>query len=160
MSILPIYIYPHPILRKKAKKVGNIDSTIYQLIDDMLETMRSASGIGLAAPQIGVLLRVIVMELPGEMPLALVNPEIIKREGERVVEEGCLSFPGYKGEVKRSVKVVVKGFDGKGRAIKLKGEGLLAQVLEHEVDHLDGILYIDRLQSPDKLYKMEEAKGA
>jgi peptide deformylase len=134
--------------------VRNIDEAIQRLIDDMVETMHEAQGVGLAAPQIGVSLRVIVIELPDEEMLALVNPQIVKRSGERLVVEGCLSVPGYRGEIKRSLKVTVKGLDRRGREVRLKGEGLLAQAFEHEIDHLNGVLYIDYLEGMDKLFKV------
>jgi peptide deformylase len=155
MAVLPIVSYPEEVLRQKAKRVSSIDGSIQRLIDDMVDTMHEVEGAGLAAPQIGVSLRVIVVELPGEEALALVNPQIVKRSGERLVEEGCLSVPGYRGEIERSTKVVVKGLDRSGREVRIKGEGLLAQVLEHEIDHLNGGLYIDHLESMDKLSKVE-----
>jgi len=156
MAVRPILSYPNPLLRQTSKRVRNVDQAIQQLIDDMIDTMHGAQGVGLAAPQIGVLLRVIVIHLPDEEVLALVNPEIVRRSGERVVEEGCLCVPGYRGEIKRSAKVTAKGLDRQGREVRLKGEGLLAQALEHETDHLKGMLYIDHLESPDKLHKLEE----
>jgi peptide deformylase len=155
MAVLPIVYEPHPVLRQRAKRVRNIDGSVQRLIDDMVETMHEAQGAGLAAPQVGVSLRVIVIELPGEETLALVNPQIVKRSGERPVEEGCLSVPGYRGEIKRSVKVVAKGLDRHGREVRVKGEELMAQALEHEIDHLNGVLYIDHLESIDKLSKLE-----
>ena len=154
MVVRSICVLPDPVLRRKAKRVTSIDSSIQRLIDDMIEAMRAVSGVGLAAPQIGKSLRIAVIEIQGEEVIALINPEIIKRQSERLVEEACLSVPGYQGEVKRSVWVKVKAQDRQGRSIRLKGEGLLAQALEHEVDHLDGILYIDRVESPDKLRKL------
>jgi peptide deformylase len=155
MAVLPIVCEPHPVLRQKAKRVGNIDGSVQRLIDDMVETMHEARGAGLAAPQVGISLRVIVIELPGEETLALVNPQIVKRSGERTVAEGCLSVPGYQGEIKRSVKVVAKGLDRHGREVRVKGGELMAQALEHEIDHLNGMLYIDHLESIDKLSKLE-----
>jgi peptide deformylase len=143
--------YNNPVLRQKAKRVSSIDGAIAQLIDDMVETMREVGGVGLAAPQVGVPLRIAVIELPDEEIIVLVNPKIVKRSGERQIEEGCLSIPGYRGEIQRSEKVTVKGLDRFGREIRIKGEGLLAQALEHELDHLDGTLYIDHLESIDKL---------
>ena len=160
MAVLPIVGYSHPVLRQKAKRVGNIDGSVQRLIDDMVETMHEIEGVGLAAPQVGVSLRVIVIELPGEETLALVNPQIVKRSGEREVVEGCLSVPGYRGEIKRSVKVVAKGLDRHGREVRIKGEELMAQVLEHELDHLNGVLYIDHLESMDKLSKLEPGAEA
>ncbi len=146
-----IRVYPDPVLRQKSKRVKHIDGAIARLIDDMVETMHEVGGVGLAAPQVGTPLRVVVIELPGEEILVLVNPEIVKRSGERQVEEGCLSIPGYRGEIKRSEKVTAKGLDRRGREIRIKGEGLLAQVLEHEIDHLNGITYIEHLESIDNL---------
>jgi peptide deformylase len=159
MSVRTIRVLPDPVLRQKAKKVSRIDESVQKLIDDMIETMRSASGVGLAANQIGVPLKVAVIEMPGEEVIVLVNPEIIKKEGERTIEEACLSVPGYQGEIKRSICVKVKARDRKGRNIRIKGEELLAQALEHEIDHLNGILYVDRLEAPDKLHKLEPQTG-
>jgi len=156
MAVRKIRTLPDPVLRQKAKKVTKIDGSIQKLIDDMIHTMRAASGAGLAAPQIGVSLRVAIIELPGEELITLINPEIIKRQGERIVEEACLSVPGYQGEIKRAVTVKVKAQDRQGREIRLKGEELLAHALEHELDHLDGILYIDHIESPDKLWKLTQ----
>ena len=118
--------------------------------------MRANSGVGLAAPQIGVPLRIAVIEMPGEEVITLINPQIVKRQGERAVEEGCLSVPGYQGEIKRSVMVKVKAQDRQGGEIRIKGEGLLAQALEHETDHLNGTVYIDHLESPDKLWRPDQ----
>lgn len=155
MAVLQIRTLPDPVLRQKAKRVTKIDGSIRKLIDDMIDTMRAASGAGLAAPQIGISLRIAVIELPEEEVITLINPQVIKRTGERVLEEGCLSVPGYRGEIKRSVTVKVKAQDRQGKEFRLKGEELLAQALEHEIDHLNGILYIDRLESPEKLFKIE-----
>ena len=157
MAVLPIVYYPDPLLRHKAKRVTHIDEAIARLIDNMVDTMHDVGGVGLAAPQIGVPLRVAVIELLDEETIVLVNPQIVKRSGERLVEEGCLSIPGYRGEIKRSAKVTVKGLDRHGREIRIKGEELLAEALEHEIDHLNGVLYIDHLESMDKLYKVEVA---
>ncbi len=154
MSVRSIRVLPDPILRQKAKRVANIDNSVQRLIDDMVDTMRAASGVGLAAPQIGIPLRVAVIEIPGEDVIVLVNPEMLKRHGERLVQEGCLSIPGYQGEVKRSVSVKVRAQDRNGKVIRIRGEGLLAQALEHEIDHLNGILYIDRIEQPEKLWKV------
>ena len=156
MGVLPICHFPdNPVLKQKAKRVPSIDGSIQKLIDDMIETMRQANGVGLAAPQIGVSLRVIVVQMPGEAPVAIINPEIVKRTGEQEVTEGCLSIPGYYGETKRSAEVVVKGKDRRGKAIRIKATGLMAEALEHEIDHLNGILYIDHVESPEKLHKVE-----
>jgi len=153
--VLEIRRFGDPILRERARRVREVDEYIRGLIEDMKETLSEAGGVGLAAPQVGVPLRVIIVALPEEEPFALINPEVLRRSGERVVKEGCLSFPGYWGEVKRSIEVRVKGRDEKGREVRIKARELLAQVLEHEIDHLDGILFIDRLESPDKLYREE-----
>ena len=156
MAVLKIRTLPDPVLRQKAKRVATIDGSIQKLIDDMIDTMHAAPGVGLAAPQIGVSLRVAVIELPGEELITLINPAIIKKQGERIVAEACLSVPGYQGEIKRAVTVKVKAQDRQGREIRLKGEELLAHALEHELDHLNGILYIDHIESPDKLWKLTQ----
>lgn len=150
---------PDPVLRQKAKRVTSIDDSIQHLVDDMIETMRAVPGAGLAATQVGVLLRVAVIEIPGEDVITLINPEIIERQGERIITEGCLSVPGYQGELKRSVCVKVKAKDRHGRTFRVKGEELLAQALEHEIDHLDGVLYVDRLESPEKLWRLMPETG-
>jgi len=156
MAILPICHFPNdPVLRQKAKRVSRIDKSIRQLIDDMVETMQQVNGVGLAATQVGVPLRVAVLQMPDEEPMAIINPEIVKRDGEQEVTEGCLSIPGYFGELKRSASVTVKGQDRQGKAIRIKATDLMAEVLEHEIDHLDGTLYIDHLDSQDKLHKVE-----
>ena len=140
-------------LRTKCPKVPKVDDSTRKLIDDMVDTMRDAPGIGLAAPQVGVLLRVIVAEVDDQLH-ALVNPEIIRAEGEQVGDEGCLSIPGYVGEVRRFERVVVKAKNRAGKDVRVRGEGLLARCLQHEIDHIDGILFTDRLTSPDSLRKV------
>ena len=155
MAIIPIRIAPDPVLRQKSKRVRSIDGSIRKLISSMLETMHSASGVGLAASQVGVPLRVIVVGIPGEEDIALVNPAVVRRKGERLINEGCLSIPGYIGEVKRAESVTIKGRDPNGKEVRIKADGLLAQALEHEIDHLNGVLYIDYLESMDKLRKIE-----
>ena len=155
MAIRTIHHLPDPLLRQKAKRISAIGSSIQRLIDDMVETMQQANGVGLSAPQVGVSLRVVVIQLPGEEPITIINPKMVKRIGEREVTEGCLSIPGYAGEIKRSVSVTVKGQNRQGKAIRLKATDLMAQALEHELDHLNGILYIDHLESQDKIYKIE-----
>ncbi|MBI4200274.1 MAG: peptide deformylase [Chloroflexi bacterium] len=165
MTTRELRLLPDPVLRAKAKRVRNFDAALQRLIDDMVETMRHESGVGLAGNQAGVLQRVAVIQVP-EDPEArvLVNPEIIERQGEREVDEGCLSIPGYRGTIKRSVTVRVKALDRQGKPFRLQANGLLAQALEHETDHLNGILYIDHLESHDKLHKVEpepeESQGA
>ncbi len=143
------------VLRQKARRVPTIDSSIQRLIDGMVETMQQTNGVGLAAPQVGVSLRVVVLQMPGEEPIAIINPKMVKRVGEREVTEGCLSIPGYAGEIKRSASVTVKGRDRQGKTIRIKATGLMAQALEHELDHLNGILYIDHIEGQDKLHKIE-----
>jgi peptide deformylase len=154
MAVLEIRTLPDPVLRRKAKRVTTIDGSIQKLIDDMIDTLRAVHGAGLAAPQIGVSLRIAVIGISEKEVITLINPEIVRREGVRVVEEGCLSYPGYYGEIKRSEVVKVKAQNRQGKQFRLKGEELLAQALEHETDHLNGILYIDHVESPDKLWKV------
>ncbi len=158
MAVLPIRVLPDQVLRQKAKQVKSVDSSLRKLIDDMLETMHSAPGVGLAAPQVGVSLRIVVISIPEEKDIVLINPEIVRRSGERCIDEGCLSIPGYIGRVKRSVSVTVKARDLSGKEIRVKGKELLAQALEHEIDHLRGVLYIDRMENMDELRKVEPAK--
>jgi len=157
LAVLPVRILPDPVLRRKAVKVTSFDASLQKLIDDMIDTMHEQGGVGIAANQVGVLRRVVIIQLPeDEEPRVLINPEITLREGERIVEEGCLSIPGYRGRLKRSVKVHAKALDRKGKAVRIKAENdLLAQALEHEIDHLNGILYIDHLASKEDLWKIE-----
>ncbi len=160
MTILSICHFPdEPALRQKAKKVSRIDNSIRRLIDDMIETMRHVNGIGLAAPQVSVPLRVIVLQMPEAEPIAIVNPEIVKQAGEQAVTEACLSIPGYFGEIKRSTSITVKGRNRQGKAIRIKATGLTAEALEHEIDHINGILYIDHLESQDKLHEVEASNA-
>ncbi|MBI2934969.1 MAG: peptide deformylase [Chloroflexi bacterium] len=153
MAVIPIRKLPDPVLRRKAKKVSIIDPSVLKLIGDMMETMQSARGAGLAAPQVGVSLRIIVVGEPDSEPVCLINPEIVKAGEEELMEEGCLSIPGYHGEVSRSICVTVKGLDPGRKPSRIKAEGLLAQALQHEIDHLNGILFIDHLESLDQLKK-------
>ena len=158
MTIHPIRLLPEPVLRQKAVRVPSIDASIQRLIDDMIESMYAANGVGLAAPQIGVSLRVVVIGMPEEEPFALINPEIVKRSGERTVDEGCLSLPGYRGELTRSVTVIAKGLDRNGKQVRIKAkDNLLAQALEHETDHINGTLYVDHLPSMDVLRRIDQA---
>jgi peptide deformylase len=163
MAIRTIHTSEDPVLRQKAKKVKKIDASTQKLIDDMIETMEDAPGVGLAAPQVGVSLRVLVVSTPedqddpqGGTQIQLINPEILKRSGEQVGEEGCLSIPGYVGIVKRAQDVTVKGLNRKGKEVKIRASGYLARVLQHEIDHLDGILFTDRLESPAHLFRLGE----
>jgi peptide deformylase len=155
MAIREILAFGEPVLEQKAKRVRSFDKELKKLADDMLETMRKACGVGLAAPQVGESLRLTVIEIPEEEPIILINPEITEQKGERQVTEGCLSYPGYRGETTRSEIVKVKALDLNGEKMRIKADGLLAQVLEHEIDHLNGILYTNRLVNKDKLYKIE-----
>jgi len=159
MAVLPIVTHPDPVLRRKAKRVNRVDESLNRLIDDMIETMHHASGCGLAAPQVGVSLKIAVVGMPEEDIIVLVNPEVVKKSGERTVIEGCLSVPGYRGEVKRAEQVTVKAFDRKGKSFRIKADELLAEALEHEIDHLNGVLYIDLLESPDKLEKITDEES-
>ena len=155
MTVLKMRLLPEPILRQKAKKLGRIPANMKKLVSDLVETMYDEHGVGLAANQIGSLQKVAVIQTPEmEEALVLINPEIVKQEGEREVEEGCLSIPGYRGLVKRSVSVRARALGLDGKVIRIKADELLAQALEHEIDHLNGILYIDRLVSPDDLWKI------
>jgi len=155
MAVLTIRTVPEPILRQKSKRVKSIDGSIRKLAADMMETMHAASGVGLAAPQVGIPLRVIVIGMPGEEDFVLINPEVVRKNGERLVTEGCLSVPGYFGEIQRAQRVTVKGKDLSGKEVRIKAEELLAQALEHEIDHINGVLYIDYLESQDRLHKVE-----
>lgn len=155
MAVLKIRILPDPVLRQKAKRVANIGASIQKLIDDMIDTLHAQPNRGgLAAPQVGVLLRVAIIELPGQELITLINPEVIKRQGESVVQEACLSVPSYYGEVKRAVTIEVKAQDRQGKEFRLKAKNLLAQALEQEIEHLDGILYVDHIKSPLRLFKL------
>jgi len=163
MTVHPIRYLPEPVLRQKAKRVPGAphrDAKLQQLIDDMIESMDAARGVGLAAPQIGVSLRVIVIGIPDQEPFALINPEIVKVAGERQVDEGCLSVPGYHAELVRHRVVVAKGLNREGKAVRIKArDTLLAQALEHEIDHINGTLYIDHLDSLDELKKVEPGES-
>lgn len=159
MTVRPIRYLGDPVLRRPAKKLSRVDDSIRRLIADMTESMYAAQGVGIAAPQIGVSLRVVVIGMPDEEPFALINPVVVRRSGTRRLDEGCLSVPGYRGPVTRSQKVVVKGLNAEGREVRITSEGdLLAQALEHETDHVNGLLYVDRLDSKDDLVKLEPAE--
>ena len=161
MAVIPIRRLPDPVLRQKAKKIPRVDPSVRKLIENMIETMDESSGVGLAAPQVGVSLRLVVIRLPEDNAeeIVLINPEIIKTSGEREIEERCLSIPGYSGKVKRACSVTAKGRNADWKEVRIKADELLAQALEHEIDHLDGILYVDRLESPDKLTKIEPVEA-
>jgi peptide deformylase len=155
MPIRPILTAEAPVLRERTKKVSTVDASIGRLLDDMLVTMRDAPGVGLAANQIGVPLQVAIIEVDDKIT-ELVNPEIVKASGEQLDWEGCLSIPGYVAEVARYAKVTVKGRDRNGREIRVKGDELFARALQHEIDHLNGVLYIDHLESLEELVRVAE----
>lgn len=148
--IRPIVKYGDPVLARKAEPVAEITDDIRQLIDDMIETMYAAPGVGLAAPQIGVPLRVCVIDISGGrrggQVITLVNPEFVERTGMQLEEEGCLSVPGYNATVARPERAVVRGLNREGEEVTIEGTGLLARALQHELDHLDGTLFLSRLR--------------
>lgn len=146
------------ILRKKSKVVEEVNDKIRQILDDMVETMHKYNGVGLAGPQIGLLKRLIVIDLYDDKgPIKLVNPEIIKEKGEQEVEEGCLSFPNKYGKIVRPAQVTVVALDENGKEVKINAKGLLAQALSHEIDHLNGILFVDKV-IPGTLETIEPEK--
>ncbi len=154
-----------PVLRKKAVKVEKISRETHKLIADMLETMRAAHGLGLAAPQVGVAQRLAVVEIsefdgegnPHTKTFVLINPEVVKSSEEAWENpEGCLSIPGWRGVVQRPSKITVKALDRDGNRVKFDADGMLARAIQHEVDHLDGVLYIDKLVAPDRVWQVDE----
>ena len=163
MAILHICAYPEEILRQRAEPITEIDEEVVKLVDHMTETMYSAPGIGLAATQVGVAKQVLVVDIAPRRPeselIVLINPEIVAAEGEVIFEEGCLSVPDYQAEVKRHEKITVRGLNLKGEEVEIEAEGLLAVVLQHEIDHLNGMLFIDRLSKLKRdLYKRKVRK--
>jgi len=164
VAILPIVVLGAPneaVLRRPSNRVRDVrERSLQRLIDDMFETMRDAPGVGLAAPQVGVPLRLVVVEKVDDAfpELVLINPEIVRSSGKRWVSEGCLSVPGYQGELFRAEAVVVKALDRQGKELRIKApaDSLLSQALEHEIGHLNGNLYIDNLQSRDDLYRLAD----
>lgn len=142
MGLRIIVKHPDPILREKSVPVKNITANVHKLLDDMAETMYAANGVGLAAPQVGINKRIVVIDV-GDGIIELINPEIVAMEGEQIGPEGCLSIPGITGEVKRAQKCKVKALDRYGNPFEMEGEGLLARAFQHEIDHLNGILFID-----------------
>ena len=146
MAIRQIREYGDEILRKKSREVDVVDDKIRELLDDMLETMHKYNAVGLAAPQVGILKRVVVIDLYDDNgPLKLVNPKIVKQKGKQEVEEGCLSFPNQYAKMIRPEEIVAEALNEKGEKIKIKAKGLLAQAICHEIDHLDGVLFIDNM---------------
>lgn len=150
MAVYQIVKVGDDILREKAKPVPKVNSSIIKLLNNMKETMEDASGVGLAAPQIGVSKRVIIVDI-GDGPIELINPEIISSEGAQVDFEGCLSVPGVRGEVNRSNKIVVTGLNRDGECVEITADGLLSRALQHEIDHLDGIIFIDIASNIERL---------
>lgn len=155
MSERRLYQVPEPVLRQKAHKVKQINGSVQALIDDMIRIMGEEAGAGLAAPQVGESLRVITLLMPDETVMAVINPEIVKASDETVMVEGCLSVPGYWAEISRYNQATIKGKDRQGKNIRLRGEGRLAQAFQHEIDHLNGMLYVDRLEKPEDLHEVE-----
>jgi peptide deformylase len=167
MAIREIVTHPAPVLRKKARKITDFGPQLQSLIDDMVETMREAPGVGLAAPQVGVPLQLIVVEYSEkaeeeeqeEPPklYTIVNPEIIRFSDEMDLgTEGCLSIPGFVGDVDRPLEITLKGQNRRGKPLRLKADGWLARIFQHEVDHLNGVLFIDRAE---KVWKVEDQTG-
>jgi peptide deformylase len=156
MAIRPILTADEPILRERTKRVSTFDGSLHRLLDDMLETLRDAPGVGLAANQLGVPLQVASIEIENTIT-ELVNPQIVRTGGDQLDWEGCLSIPGYVAETGRYAKVTVKARDRNGREFRVKGEELFARALQHEIDHLNGILYIDHLESLEELVRVSEA---
>ncbi len=159
MAILPMHYMPNPVLREKARKVRDPkDPSLRKLAQDMIESMHHYRGVGLAANQIGSLKRVCVIQMPeDDEATVLVNLEVTRKEGQREVTEGCLSLPGYQGRISRAEKVWARAVDLEGKPVRYKGvQGLLAQAIEHECDHLDGVLYTDYVRSPEDLYEVSE----
>ncbi|MGI8423424.1 MAG: peptide deformylase [Chloroflexota bacterium] len=163
MALRPIITEPldatskDRVLRGKSKRVGRIDDFVKRLVDDMFETMRAAPGVGLAAPQIGVPLRVIVVEYE-DQPYSVINPEIVKATGEETDEEGCLSAPNWQAPVSRATSVLVRGRDRNGKEVRIKADGWLARIFQHEVDHLDGALFLDKVQDKSTIHWVEPDK--
>ena len=162
MAILEIKKFKDPVLRKRSKKIRKVNDKIKKLIVDMAQTMEQGQGIGLAAPQVGVLKRIIVVkaDLKGQRILALINPKIVKKGREKEKEEeGCLSFPGIFLEIKRAKEIKVKAMNIKGEKVKLKAKGILARVIQHEIDHLNGVLFYNRLSLIKRIiFKLKNAR--
>lgn len=154
MTILPIRVFPDPILRKKARVIKRVDDSVRTLAQDMIHTMQTAHGVGLAGPQVGELKRIVTIQVPEQEAFAMINPEITNTQGSREVTEGCLSVPGYQGLVTRSVSINARALDVNGGKFKLTAEELLAQAIEHEVDHLNGIVFLDHLLAHEELRKI------
>ena len=168
MAVREIKTYPDPVLRNKTARVETIDDTIQRLIEDMVETMHAAPGVGLAANQVGVPLQVAVIDLSTREEqenrhplLVLINPEILSTQGSVIAEEGCLSIPEYAEKVKRAARVTVRAQDRRGKPFEIEADGLMAKALQHEIDHLNGLLLIDRLSTLKKdIFKRKYKKAA
>jgi len=173
MATRPIIYADNPALRQESRKVKVFGPALKTLVDDMLETMDDASGLGLAAPQVNVRERVVAIRIPEDeedeesekdpqsgQTYVLINPEIVRADGEEEGQEGCLSIPGWWGLVTRATFVTVKAQNVKGKPFRLKAHGLLARALQHEIDHLSGVLFIDRVESPDKLFRVQSEEEA
>ncbi|MGH2560078.1 MAG: peptide deformylase [Thermomicrobiales bacterium] len=166
MALLTIVMEGDPRLRQKATKIRQADDSLRRLANDMHETMDAAPGVGLAGPQVGVMRRIIVVRVPADYDetdepdfiATLLNPELVKSSGRVVAAEGCLSIPGWVGDVPRAEHVTVKAMDLDNRQIRIKATGWRARVLQHEIDHLDGVLFLDRVEDKESLRKVEEAE--
>ena len=154
MSVLPVRIMGDPVLREKARPVETFDRALKRLVNDMIDTMYDSHGVGLAAPQVGVSSRIFVFDDGETGPLAMINPELSAFDGEQDGEEGCLSIPGIYFNVKRAQAVTATASDVKGKPVELRGEDLLARIFQHETDHIDGILFVDRLTEEDRKLAM------
>ena len=155
MAEREIKVYPEVVLKKQAKAIPKIDAATKKLVEDMVATLRAANGVGLAANQVGVLQKVFVYD-DGSGLGVMINPKIVSATGEQIGIEGCLSVPGLQGEVKRANEVVVKGMDLKGKSVKVKAEGLRARIFQHEIDHLEGTLFLDRVEPGTLQYITED----
>lgn len=164
MAVREILSVDHPMLRRKCTKVNRLDASAQRLVDDLIETMRHANGVGLAAPQVGMPVRLFVVQTPEDLDephagelFVLYNPEIVKQDDLYYPVEGCLSMPGWEANVPRYQYVTIKGRDRRGKDVRIKAEGLLAQAFQHENDHLDGVLFFDHLDSMDQLRQIDQA---
>jgi peptide deformylase len=157
MAIFPIRTYGDPVLRTKAANVDVVDDAIRRLVDDMIETMYDAPGVGLAAPQIGISKRVVVFDA-GEGPKALINPELLETSGEWTFDEGCLSVPGRFWSIKRAAFARARGLNERGKEVEYAGDELLGRVLQHEIDHLNGMLLIERLDRRSRKQVLKELR--
>ena len=158
MAVIPIRVIPDPVLRRKARRIRHIDGSVHKLIGDMLETLHAAPGAGLAAPQVGVSLRLAIINVPGAEDITLINPEVVRRRGERLVDEGCLSVPGYVGQIKRAESVTVKAQDQQGKDIRIKADGLLAQALSEKGGELVH-LQVSRARPVGRFHALEPGMG-